>query len=272
VAPRPRARGAIVRPSRRIRVFVRALRYAYRAAPRRYRGEDDETVRTYRSFAEVPPATLSALAASYARIFAEPPWRHRTRPGEVAAKLEHDLDAPEAFLTVLHGAEPGSVAGFCWGAVVPSTDVPGRVVAGSTLTPAAEPRLRSLVEDRIRARRVVYVDEIALDRSVRTPLRSVEAFIRIAVPLLETASSNRCGILCWTLRGTAALTLLNRLFMFEVLDTVDGICLLWIGRGGARDLAVLASRLGFRRIYRVGRFTARHHDPVERAVSPPDRT
>jgi hypothetical protein len=136
------------------------------------------------------------------------------------------------------------------------------VIAGSGLPPTAEARLRALVEERVRVEQVVYVDEIALLRRARGPMRSVEGFIRISVPLLETAASERTGIFGWTLRSAAALTLLNRLFLFHVLDVIGPICVVWLEPGPSRDLAVLATRLGFRRIFRIGRVTSRGHEVV----------
>ena len=224
--------------------------------------ERDESVRTYTRFDEIPPDVLRAVAEAYVRVFDEPPWSHRLRPPDVARKLAHDLDAPRAWLTVMFGAAPGTVTGFCWGAVVPTSDVPHRTVAGSSLQPADEPRLRALLEERVRAEKVVYVDEIALLRPERGPRHSVEAFIRLAVPLLETAADEHAGILGWTLRRAAALTILNRLFLFEVLDAIGPICVVWLEPRGARDLSVLATRLGFRRIFRIGRVTSRGHEVV----------
>jgi hypothetical protein len=112
------------------------------------------------------------------------------------------------------------------------------------------------------AEKVAYVDEIALLRPERGPRHSVEAFIRLAVPLLELAAEDRAGILGWTLRRAAALTILNRLFLFDVLDVIGPICVVWLDPDGSRDLSVLATRLGFRRIFRIGRVTSRGHEVV----------
>jgi hypothetical protein len=241
---------------------VRLLRYAFTPAPRRYVPEDDDAVTTYTSFGEIPPAVVRAVAEAYVRVFDEPPWTHRLRAADVARKLARDLAAPRAWLTVLSGSEQGSVAGFCWGAVIPTADVARRVVRGSNLAPAAEPRLRSVIDARVRAETVVYVDEIALVRRERGPRRSVEAFIRLGVPLLELAAGERSGIVAWTLRRSAALTILNRLFLFHVLDVIGSVCIVWLDPRGTRDLAVLSTRLGFRRIFRIGRVTSRGHDVV----------
>ena len=257
-----RPAGSYVRPRRRIRLLVQLLRLAFTPAPRRYKAELDDAVRTYARFDEIPPEVVRAVAEAYVRVFDEPPWTHRLRPEDVARKLAHDLGAPRAWLTVMWGADPGTVAGFCWGAVIPTSEVPRRVIAGSGLPPAAEPRLRALVEERVRAEQVVYVDEIALLRRARGPMRSVEGFIRISVPLLETAASERSGIFGWTLRSAAALTLLNRLFLFHVLDVIGPVCIVWLDPGASRDLAVLSTRLGFRRIFRIGRVTSRGHEVV----------
>jgi hypothetical protein len=238
------------------------LRLAFTLAPRQYVAERDGSVRTYAHFEEIPPEVVRAVSDAYVRVFDEPPWTHRLRAGDVARKLAHDLDAPRAWLTVMFGEDGETVTGFCWGAIIPPADAPLRIVAGSSLRRADEPRLRALIAERVPAEKVAYVDEIALLRPERGPRHSVEAFIRLAVPLLELAAEERAGILGWTLRRAAALTILNRLFLFDVLDVVGPICVVWLDPGGSRDLSVLATRLGFRRIFRIGRVTSRGHEVV----------
>jgi hypothetical protein len=241
---------------------VRLLRLGFTPTPRRYVPERDAAVTTYARFEEIPLDLIHALTTAYVRVFGEPPWSHGLTPADVARKLARDLAAPTAWLTILAGSEPGTVAGFCWGAVIPTADVPHRIVSGSSLTLTDEPRLRAVVEERVHADRVVYVDEIALLRPERGPRRSIESFIRLSAPMLEIAARERLGILGWTLRRAAALTILNRLFLFHVLDAIGSVCVLWLDPAGSRDLAVLATRLGFDRIFRIGRITSRGHPVV----------
>jgi hypothetical protein len=245
--------GRPVSSTRATRVFFRAYRLAKSLAPRRRTGFD---VVTYERFADVPAADLDALTRAYVEVFAEPPWRIVVPDSMPARKLAADLEPVPAWLTLLREPDAG-VGGFCWGAVVPSSEVPARIVGSSALTDADQPRLAEALH-RLGAARVAFADEIAILRRARGTTRSVDAFVALGTPLLELAARERVGILCWTLPGSAAARILNRGFQFQVVEEVGSVSLLWAAPGVAKDLAVLAPRLDPRSIRRGMRWTGRH--------------
>lgn len=191
---------------------------------------------THRGPGSAPPEVVHALARAYARVFALPPWNERREEGEVARKLLRETASPGSFLTVMAGDGGDPVAGFCWGAVVPVGEVHARVELAH---PAADARRVDDLTARLRAERMVFVDEVAVLPRFRGGVEPLRFLFR---PLLEIASEEGLGVLCWTSPRSPIHAFLRH-FGFRALGWAEDIVFLWASPALAVALSTLARRL-----------------------------
>jgi hypothetical protein len=227
------------------------------------RGGRDGSTRcaVYTTYGSIPLKALEGFARIYVDVASEPPWNATLDPAAVLSKLEAHLYQPDSWVGLLHG-ERGGVAGFCWGAtVVAETLLPRLMASWPDLTRRRE-ALDAIVRG-LRARRVVYVDEIGVAPSDRGPLRSLGAFVHLANVPLREALERRLGIFCWTLEQTATFKILNGAYQFALAGSIGQVRFLWASPAHARDVATVATAVDFRTFCAFFRSAARRARHVE---------
>lgn len=184
-------------------------------------------------------ALLSSLADAYARVFGDPPWCETWERARVLEKLSHDLSSPEAFLTLLVGNDPETVVGgFCWGAIIPVAEIPKRVRDARSIEPTHEAQLDA-VSQKIRAPRILFVDELALMDRFRSGIGPIAA---ICVPLLRMADTHHVGVMCWTSDDSKIVAIL-RAYKFKSIATLGSLRFLWASHRTVRMLNPVAQQL-----------------------------
>ncbi len=125
---------------------------------------------------------LENIAKAYCQIFSEPPWFETHTKERVIEKLSKEIENGRLVIMRKEGSE--EIVGFCWGAVIPTYQIPERVARAPFYHNIKEgsKKAEGLLTFFSKEGQVLYLDELAVAKESRGGLAPIQFLLR---PLLD---------------------------------------------------------------------------------------
>jgi hypothetical protein len=172
---------------------------------------------TYWRLSQIAPSQLAEFFSAYQQIFREKPFYEEWSFKQFMQKLVRELTVPAieecvddtTFISLISGDDIAPVAGFCYGGIVDTELIPGRVLAAH---PFEEGRNTNVINElkealgRIPDQRVVFTDEVGILRSFRGDFTRIA---QLCYPVTVVGSSQELGGVCWSKEGSKIIPILE---------------------------------------------------------------
>lgn len=196
---------------------------------------------------------LEELTKSYCQVFSEAPWYEKHSPQKILKKLSRELSTPLSRLVVMIGNKTFPVGGFCWGEIIPPSEIPKRVAFSRFPDNIQEGMEKSkTLLQYLGDKPILYFDELAVLKPFRKGLTPIQFLIR---PLLELGWN--VGVkqaLFWT-SDESKIKPLATYMGFQALCTIDQIIFMF--NSDFVPLLKITQNLDARTAGRIMAFTSR---------------